>query len=336
MSNGRKIRRKWRRLAGCIFIAALLLGCSEDNGNDSGVGENNIAGGCNDRADNDRDGLFDCDDPDCAETLMCRRLDTDTDTATADSADSGDSGVDTSSTTASDSQQVETETDSGSDSTESTDNDGCDGSIVAIIRDFSSEHPDFESYAGRAETVGLVASTLGDDLKPVFASTGEDGPYGQQITSAETFAEWYRTIPDVNLEFTESIPLTSLGGGMYEYRSNAFFPLDDEPTSFGNEGSSHNFLFTTEVHMKFLYRGGETFTFSGDDDLWMFIDGELAMDLGGLHSETSNSVNLDELGLTAGEEYTMDIFHAERHTDESNFHITTSIECIESYIPEVE
>ncbi|MBN2718315.1 MAG: fibro-slime domain-containing protein, partial [Deltaproteobacteria bacterium] len=216
------------------------------------------------------------------------------------------------------------------------DPDDCESHIVATIRDFKSDHVDFETYSGSAETPGLVAQTLDANLKPVFAGTGENGPYDQQITSAESFAQWYQTIDGVNMAFTEQIELTSLGDGMYEYSSNAFFPLDDEPTSFGNQGNDHNFHFTTEVHMKFVYRGGETFAFTGDDDLWMFINGTLAMDLGGLHPQTSGQVNLDTLGLTVGQEYTMDIFHAERHTNASNFHITTSIECIESYIPDLE
>jgi len=52
-----------------------------------------------------------------------------------------------------------------------------------------------------------------------------------------------------------------------------------------------------------------------------------AMDLGGLHSMVSGAIDLDTLGLTAGNDYTLDVFHAERCDSGSNFRIDTSIAC---------
>ncbi|WP_437296851.1 fibro-slime domain-containing protein [Sorangium sp. So ce426] len=207
----------------------------------------------------------------------------------------------------------------------SSGDDPCGSDLIAIARDFKDTHPDFE--AGRfGSDRGLVEAQLGADGKPVYAGDSEGT---RTTTGKEAFDQWFRDVADVNTAVQISIPLADNGNGTSTYDSTDFFPIDD--MGFGNEDRSHNYHFTLELRTKFEYEGGEVFTFSGDDDLFTFINGHLAIDLGGVHRPESATIDLDaraeEFGITPGNSYTLDFFFAERHTTESNFRIDTSIGC---------
>jgi len=197
---------------------------------------------------------------------------------------------------------------------------------VATIRDFDAAHPDFQSYWGHEIYAGLVEPMLGPDGLPVYTGLLTSPP---QMTSEAAFDQWYRDVPGVNEAFEVVLPLEP-NGDVWTYDNQLFFPIDE--LGFGKSGTDdygtqRNFHFTTQIESNFEYEPGQVFTFTGDDDLWMFVDGELVMDIGGLHQARTATVVMDDLGLVPGSSYKMAIFHAERRTTESTFRIDTNIEC---------
>jgi fibro-slime domain-containing protein len=213
---------------------------------------------------------------------------------------------------------------------------GCGTTILGVIRDFKADGVTFEGPTG--DDRGVVAAMLGSDHKPVYAHTGATAT----IAGPTIFNEFYRDTPGVNIPF-ELYVFFAPNNGVTSFQSNAFFPLDGK--GWGDDGMDasgnlHNFHFTTEIHTQFVYNGGETFNFTGDDDVWVFINDQLVIDLGGVHGAENASVDIDsqaaKLNLTKSSIYPFDMFYNERHTVASDFRADTDLAFVDcgTIVPE--
>ncbi len=305
---------------------------------------------------------------------------------------------------------------------------GASMKVPVVYRDFRYHNPaDFEPSGAMGLTKalpGLVQTTLDAAGKPVF--TGLAGAY---ITSAQTFAQWYRDTPGTNHTTTGKLTLWNTGNGTYVNRwgpngeqwpltkmeyfcggmtqakldatgapipctfafgttvcdtdlamgykllqcitdpmsgqysaifqtalldGNPFFfpvdadmftPLSERSTATvgppysmqfipepGTPAPLHNFSFTSEVRYWFQYDASKTYKldFFGDDDVWLFINRKLAVDLGGIHSSDGNSVTITPgagtatFGLADKQVYEVAVFQAERKTNGSTYELTLS------------
>ncbi|MGL1935769.1 MAG: fibro-slime domain-containing protein [Fibrobacterales bacterium] len=215
--------------------------------------------------------------------------------------------------------------------------------------------------------IGLVGASLNSDGLPIANAAS---PRASECRTTK-LTDWFKPLPDSSNYKCQDIQMEpNVTTGNYEFSSftevikadttipgdldslvpnTGFFPLDDftnsknligspysskwgEPYSLpSTSGYQHNYHFCMKTQTSFTYREGQQFIFNGDDDLWIFVDSTLALDIGGTHIPVSDTLNLDEFlkdqgTNTVGSRHSFDLFYCERHTLQSNLQIQTDID----------
>lgn len=215
-------------------------------------------------------------------------------------------------------------------------------SLPGVVRDFSEDHVDMEPCEDvdcRSEK-GVVEVDLGADGKPVLS---DNRGAESTIHDSASFNQWFNDVEGINtpvpfalrittqrylpprkIGFDSANPPPDSPAG-FGTNPKGFFPIDE----LNQTTRPHNYSFTYEVTSFIEYTGGETLTIRGDDDIFVFIDRKLVIDLGGIHLPEEATVNLDDLGLDPGGVYDFRLFFAERHVEQSNLYLSTTARFME-------
>lgn len=169
--------------------------------------------------------------------------------------------------------------------------------LSGMLRDqspYKFQPSDFE-YKLVSYDRGIVSPIIGADRKPVYAFGNNPSKNGS-VHNQDTFYTWFHDTP-VTKNIPTNITLSNDNTGdarVFCHQNSSYFPLDN--IGWGNENNPHNYHFCLEIHGRFAYKGGEMFDFAGDDDVFMYINDKLVIDIGGVHTEQKANVKLDDLG----------------------------------------
>lgn len=207
------------------------------------------------------------------------------------------------------------------------------------LKDSNNDTKDANCYTGGDSTIPGLLKEIDDNGNVIFnyAEPGffVDSDYSVQFGGGET-RNLRKVYKDYTLEFARKGDTYTLNGvrnknnGWVTGAGNNFYPLNSVKPSYEESEKSNNYYFGMRYDVTFKigdYVGPLNYKFTGDDDLWVVLDGKkIVIDLGGIYSAAEKTVDLWQyIGQAANlteaqkqQNHTLTILYMERGAGESN------------------
>jgi fibro-slime domain-containing protein len=193
------------------------------------------------------------------------------------------------------------------------------GTLQANYFEVPVSDPDFTGQADFNTITGLVQNTLGPDGLPVVSAIGKtySGPSGP-ITDVNSLGELNWWTPgarvDQGVSFTELFDTSAVTTIPLSFTN--FFP-----TALGNDST---YFRTAEWTGDFTLASPATATFflGSDDDAWLYVDGKLTVDNGGIKPDTVAPTVTSTLPSGT---HTFALFYADRRGSNAQIDFSASV-----------
>ena len=163
------------------------------------------------------------------------------------------------------------------------------------------------TYNGKEVMTGLVTG-LSDDYKTVLWKVDQPGFFTDDHVSDDEGKQKYTNYKLLFSKTGNNYKLTGVkqpGDSVFSCREDGseFLPLKN-PIHDDKEGGQFYFGMRYDIEFKLGdYVGPLNYKFTGDDDLWVLLDGKVVIDVGGIHEAVDGSTDLwEDLGLEKGKE----------------------------------
>ena len=188
----------------------------------------------------------------------------------------------------------------------------CQNNLTSLLRCrlFNNTHDDFKCRVTHNNAKkDIIASSLAENCRPILNESYQLPDAVNCLSSSASFSNWFNRTSD-EASAMNNISLSHYKGDVYPGPS---------------QGRQANPFYVCEAHACFVARKGDSMDIATNNEVWLYVNGTLALDLGGIHSGLNETLGFDQLNLVPDQSYRIDLLLAQRNSNTSHLNIHSTL-----------